>query len=1043
MKKIFTAFILSLFLLSPFYVTAQTNPRITHIYTDYNGFWSSGEGAINTIRPDNSHNLLGFRFNGITYATGVDNTKLVARGIGFVNTNFQAFPVKDIPLKDGSSLFFGFGQMYDGINNGTAFPPPFTLPGQISHILKRGKNGLDLGTAVTNIPSTSQALTFVFRAIFDPNQIGDGIPDILVTQVAQPNSNFDEVYFEDINGNLIGNKVLINFNENTLAPAVGSWNVDFFNPIAGTEGIKNTFRDIRLWARDASAFGINMQNYKQVYQLRYKLAGSSDPAFLAYNTAFIKILAAYGDEAQTNVDESVSIPYLANDIYQPGTIINTNITTNPTHGSVSINANNTFTYTPNPNYTGTDSFIYEICDPNGTCDQATVNIVIGLADLSITKTVDKVTPQTGENVVFTLRVKNLGPQNATAVTLNDLMPSGFTYVSHSPSSAAYLNETGNLFISNMPNQGEYQLQITARVNDSGNYLNTAGVTGAKYDPNTDNNTASVQVKPMPKATISGGGAVCTGTPLPDVIFKNYGQAPWTLSYSYNGTATTVSNLTSPTYTITNAAVGTYSLIKITDANGVSANLSGSVSVAQVSVPQVKITQPTCSNPKGSLEVISPLGTDYEYQLQTTTSGNTQSGNFQASPVFSNLIAGNSVQYKIVVRLKNLISCSSNSMSMSIPELVQAQISVSDVICNNGVSVAANSVDQTSGNTYLWTITGGTFSTPATNATVNFLPASNTAQVTLHLKLTSSTGCVSEVTKQITVSQPSLGGTINSSKNLICPGQSMTLNLTNQRGKIISWQQKTINGSIWTEIPHQGTSYTTPALQNSMQYRVVVGNNPCSTAFSTVYTVAVVEDFVINESLTDGTYCLHTPVNALSIDNGVAEKGYTYQWYVSEYDINIGGTPVVGATDAFFTPSGDEAGIKYYYVVKTRECLSKPSDPAQIIIKELIQANAGPDQSLNKRYFTLSANIGSDHEGRWEVVSVLRDAIALDTSSVIIDDSNNPQTTVTTLSNSITTLRWTLDNGSCTSSDEVILISRTLPAQTNPILLNQAQKNTKR
>lgn len=117
--------------------------------------------------------------------------------------------------------------MYDGINNTTAFPPPFTLPGQISHILKRGKNGLDLGTAVTNIPSTSQALTFVFRAIFDPNQIGDGIPDILVTQVAQPNSNFDEVYFEDINGNLIGNKVLINFNENTLAPAVGSWNVDF------------------------------------------------------------------------------------------------------------------------------------------------------------------------------------------------------------------------------------------------------------------------------------------------------------------------------------------------------------------------------------------------------------------------------------------------------------------------------------------------------------------------------------------------------------------------------------------------------------------------------------------------------------------------------------------------------------------------------------------------------------------------------------------------------------------------------------------------
>jgi hypothetical protein len=38
----------------------------------------------------------------------------------------------------------------------------------------------------------------------------------------------------------------------------------------------------------------------------------------------------------------------------------------------------TFTYTPNPGYTGSDSFVYEICD-NGVpklCDTAAVNITI-------------------------------------------------------------------------------------------------------------------------------------------------------------------------------------------------------------------------------------------------------------------------------------------------------------------------------------------------------------------------------------------------------------------------------------------------------------------------------------------------------------------------------------------------------------------------------------------------------------------------------------------------------------------------------------------
>ncbi|MBT9314085.1 beta strand repeat-containing protein [Leptothoe spongobia] len=55
--------------------------------------------------------------------------------------------------------------------------------------------------------------------------------------------------------------------------------------------------------------------------------------------------------------------------------------TNPTNGNVVVNADGTFTYTPNANFNGIDSFDYTITDINGGTDTATVNItVVGVND---------------------------------------------------------------------------------------------------------------------------------------------------------------------------------------------------------------------------------------------------------------------------------------------------------------------------------------------------------------------------------------------------------------------------------------------------------------------------------------------------------------------------------------------------------------------------------------------------------------------------------------------------------------------------------------
>jgi large repetitive protein len=48
----------------------------------------------------------------------------------------------------------------------------------------------------------------------------------------------------------------------------------------------------------------------------------------------------------------------------------------PTNGTVVIDADGSFTYTPDPNYYGDDTFTYIVCDPSNACDTATVFITL-------------------------------------------------------------------------------------------------------------------------------------------------------------------------------------------------------------------------------------------------------------------------------------------------------------------------------------------------------------------------------------------------------------------------------------------------------------------------------------------------------------------------------------------------------------------------------------------------------------------------------------------------------------------------------------------
>ena len=125
-----------------------------------------------------------------------------------------------------------------------------------------------------------------------------------------------------------------------------------------------------------------------------------------------------------------------------------------------------------------------------------------LADLEIIKTVNDLTPTFGDNITFTLTASNLGQNDANNVVVNDLLPSGYTFVSSNPSVGTYNDITGVWTIGslNYPSSSE-TLEIVATVNLTGTYANTAIISADEPDPEPDNDTSTVT--PIPSNCNAG------------------------------------------------------------------------------------------------------------------------------------------------------------------------------------------------------------------------------------------------------------------------------------------------------------------------------------------------------------------------------------------------------------------------------------------------------------------------------------------------------------------------------------------------------------
>ncbi len=151
---------------------------------------------------------------------------------------------------------------------------------------------------------------------------------------------------------------------------------------------------------------------------------------------------------------------------------------------------------------------------NGEDDQVTLSTPQPVADLELSNVVNNATPAVGTNVTFTVTLTNQGPDPATDVQVNALLPAGYTLVSATPSSGSYDPITGDWTVGVLPatvGSNTETLTLVATVLATGSYDVTAQVVASgAFDPDSipnnnnavedDQQTAAVQPVGPPSAT---------------------------------------------------------------------------------------------------------------------------------------------------------------------------------------------------------------------------------------------------------------------------------------------------------------------------------------------------------------------------------------------------------------------------------------------------------------------------------------------------------------------------------------------------------------
>ena len=821
---------------------------ITAIYTDYKTYWNSSTTSLNAVLPDSSHNLLAFTFRGKTYSTGVSDATLTAKlgAANYVARVFKALPVSNIAgtVPSGTSTYIATASKNDGDSSKAAYTSPYPNI-RIADVLTDGKNGLDLGTGVTNLPASAH-ISFPIKTL-NAKLATDSVPDLIFTQIADPSSGTDTIYFYDANGNMVGNRKLISWGN---VAKLGTYKLDLYTLAAVSCNAStitgaytaNTTRDIRMVSYLLTEFGItNSTLAASVKGLQINPNGTSDQAFIAYNTNLI----------------TIDVPVIS---AQPQTQIFCSTATTSATFSVIATSGTAMSYQWKKNgaaIAGATSATYTATGLTlaDTANAYTVSITnssgVVTSDNAYVKYIITAQPSSGYVATGSSATLTVGTSGAT----------GYQW-SFGTVPTAILGAT----------KSSYTIASAAAVN-SGNY----SVAVSSPIGTCTSNTATLTVENLPLITVQPQQQRLCDTTSKSVTFSVTATSTSTLSYQWFKNGILIPGATVSTYT----AVGlTYADTSNAYTVSVTSRV-GTVTSSSAGFKYVILTQPSNLYIATGTTAALTIGTSGATAIQWQKAGSLITGATLATLTINAAVLSDSGSYRAVVTASGT-SCTSNAAIVTVenPPVITSGPK-QQVLCDTSFKSATFSVTATSTSalTYQWYKNGTAITGAIANTyTSNGLSYADTAS-TYIVKITNGVGTTTSNSvgiKYLLLSQPV--------SQYVASGTTVTFTVGTSGATAFQWQKESINIGGATS-----ASFVIPsvALPDSGNYQVIASY--AGTSCTSSVSVLTVENLpVITAQPQQQMICNSSTRNTTFSVTATSASALLYQWYKN-------GVAIVGAT----------------------------------------------------------------------------------------------------------------------------------------------------
>ena len=252
-----------------------------------------------------------------------------------------------------------------GGGNGGELGTDFVLPGTARLVAARAAlNNADQSDPPDGVPEFNGRTFRMLLREFDTTAMTPGAELASTTSVFPKGAPLDEIVdleFDFGSLPLVAGRYVLTIEEPTLPqPLTLTLTTHAARYTAGTGWVDwptNPFGD---WA--------NIETFGPPFAVSLGITAVLDPA--------ITVPSAEDNAFDVDEDMTLSEDVSVNDTPSDDGGNVWSVVNDVTQGSLNLLANGQFTYTPNPNYFGLDSFTYQVCDIDMDCDSATVTLTV-------------------------------------------------------------------------------------------------------------------------------------------------------------------------------------------------------------------------------------------------------------------------------------------------------------------------------------------------------------------------------------------------------------------------------------------------------------------------------------------------------------------------------------------------------------------------------------------------------------------------------------------------------------------------------------------